>query len=179
MTQAKHRCDMAAGESDRKEQAKALFMLGTSISEIARQLDMSRRQVQRWKEDGNWEALKASITPPKPAPAKIIDLHAPRPERPEPMPRPRRQLREGEELDLLQTVELAIADGAALITTCSDMNDTKGFGGVAGGLCRLIELRLKLKPVEEAALIEQLLERGLSPRELVARLKEAGWSRPA
>ncbi|MBD2259337.1 hypothetical protein [Pseudanabaena sp. FACHB-2040] len=57
-----------ASESDRKrEQAKAFFMQDIITSNMARQFEVARRNIQRCKDKGNWDSLKASITPP-PAP---------------------------------------------------------------------------------------------------------------
>lgn len=168
--------------TDKRSEAKKAYLGSTkSFAQVAADLGLSDRTLIRWSNadpDGRWpelreklhQGIKAEQSP------KVVEFAPRTPEfRSEPTPQPRRRRRDGEEIDLLEVVESAIASGSALIETASDTNDTKGFGGVAGGLCRLIELRLKLKPVEETALIEQLLERGLTPRELVKRLREAGW----
>lgn len=157
----------------RREQAKALFMQGVTISDIARQLDVARRTVQRWKDEGNWETLKASITPPRAERPKIIDLHAPRPE---PAPRPRRQ--PPGEMDLLQTVEFAIADASTVLSSASEMNNAQGFGSAAGALVRLIELRLKLQPLTAKDLAEAAIRMGLRPNEFMQELRDA-WQKQA
>ena len=80
------------------------------------------------------------------------------------------------ELDLVEIVEGAIADAAALIEFASKSNDTKGFGGTAGGLVNLIKLRREMG--DDEALAKEVLKRYKTPgelREFFVQLKGAEW----
>jgi len=173
---------MAGDNSDKQEQAKALFIQGVAIAEIARRIGMSRKQVQRWKtaaaESGNdWEALRSSLPQPEPPPRpKVVSFDRPRSE---PTPRP---------VPVIVAGDYATADGLlaaideAIVMARVELaapTVPQNFGAAISGLCKLIDQRLKLAPLDDEALLGLLLARYKTPRELIARLKEAGWGRSA
>jgi hypothetical protein len=47
------------------------------------------------------------------------------------------------------------------------MEDTRGIGGIATGLCRLIELRNKLVPKSAAELADMAIALDISPQEFI------------
>ena len=160
---------MATNDSKR-EQAKALFMQGVSIGDIALQIGMSRKQVGRWKTADRWEALRDSL--PKPEPIKVVSFDRTRQQRnsgqiPSTPPTP------PENMDLLAVVDGAIATIAAALGASSDL---RGLGGAAGGLVNLIKLRREIG--DDAALAAEILKRYKTPselREFFVQLKEAEW----
>lgn len=159
-----------AADDGKREQAKALYLQDVAIAEIARRLDMSRKQVQRWKAADEWDAHKL----PPPARPKVVTFERPRGGDPAPV-RDRPSLAPGE----YGTVEglLAVLDEAIVQARVELASPTvpQNFGAAINGLVKLIEARQKLAPVEDAELIAQLLTRGVTPRELLAKLREAGW----
>ena len=160
---------MATNDSKR-EQAKALFMQGVSIGDIALQIGMSRKQVGRWKTADRWEALRSSL--PKPEPINVVSFERSRQQRnsgqiPSVPPTP------PENMDLLAVVDGAIVTIAAALAASSDL---RGLGGAAGGLVNLIKLRREMGDDEK--LIDEVLKRYRTPaelREFFVQLKEAGW----
>lgn len=178
---------MAGDNSGKQEQAKALFIQGVAIAEIARRIGMSRKQVQRWKtaaaEAGNdWEALRSSLPQPEPPQRpKVVSFDRPRSETaparvggafPEGN-RPSLTPSDYGTLDgLLLVLDEAIVQARVEIAA---PQIPQNFGAAINGLCKLIDQRLKLAPIEDTALIELLLQRGVTPRELLAKLREAGW----
>ncbi|MEO0533262.1 MAG: phage terminase small subunit-related protein [Cyanobacteria bacterium P01_A01_bin.123] len=162
--------------NSKREQAKALYMQGISISDIAQQIGMSRKQVGRWKAADHWETLRNSL--PKPEPIKVVSFDRPR--QPKAAPRaPQRTIEPGE-YDTLDSL-LKLVDSA--IDECRGEISTHVFPGsfAAGvnGLTKLIELRLKLKPIDDEALLALVLERYRNPRELAKGLREMGWGQGA
>lgn len=160
-----------ADNLDKREQAKAMFLQGTAIAEIARRIGMSRKQVQRWKADGDWESLRNSLPQSEPPPRpKIVSFDRPREsataDRPLTPPKP------PADMDLVEIVDGAIATIAAALTCADGLN---GLGSAAGGLVQLIKMRREL--TDDEAFLAEVLKRYRSPRELVARLKEAGWGK--
>lgn len=161
-----------ADNLDKREQAKALFLQGVAIAEIARRIDMSRKQVQRWKNDGDWEALRDSLPQSEPPPRpNIVSFDRPRDDS-RVAEKLRTPPRAPADMDLLEVVDGAIATIAAALTCADGLN---GLGSAAGGLVNLIKLRREM--TDDEAFLAEVLKRYRSPRELVARLKEAGWGK--
>lgn len=169
----------------KKEQAKALFIQGVSISEIERRGVASRRTIQRWmdadrKAGNDWEALRSSLPQPEPPQRpKVVTFERPRgdaaPVRDRPMP----TIVAGDYATaegLLAAIDEAIIQARLEIAAPAI---PQNFGAAINGLCKLIDQRLKLAPLDDEALLGLLLARYKTPRELIARLKEAGWGRSA
>jgi transposase-like protein len=157
----------------RKEIAKQALLAGETIASIASRLGVSRRTIERWADDGAWREQRASnvVSLPAPKPAKAQKAT---PCSPEPVPRIRRQRGQ---IDEIEIVEIAITDLAAAMGAASS-EDLRSLGSLAGGLCRLIELRLKLQPRTAAELAEQVLALGVSPAEFINELKQR-WAQSA
>ena len=108
---------MSQGNDKRKEIAKAKFIVGTSIQDIADELDVSRRTIERWAAEGDWRDLRQQTQPLKRplAEASNIISFQPKlnPERsrgaknPKPEFRPPRQL---EEMDDIGVIEAALSE---------------------------------------------------------------------
>ncbi|MBD1918871.1 MULTISPECIES: hypothetical protein [Cyanophyceae] len=163
----------------KKEQAKALFIQGVAIAEIERRGIASRRTIQRWmtadRQAGNdWEALLSSLPQPEPPQRpKVVSFDRPRGEAAPVRDRPSLSFTD------CSTIEgtLVVIDEAIVQARVELMSPTipQNFGAAITGLCKLIDQRQKLAPVEDTALIGLLLQRGVTPRELLAKLREAGW----
>jgi hypothetical protein len=164
---------------DKREQAKALFIQGVAIAEIERRGVASRRTIQRWmdadrKAGKAWEALLSSLPQPEPAQRpKVVSFDRPRGEAAPVRDRPSLSPSDYGTLDGL----LLVLDEAIVQARLELAHPTvaQNFGAAINGLVKLIEARQKLAPVEDTALIELLLQRGVTPRELLAKLREAGW----
>lgn len=130
---------------------------------IAQKLDVSRRTVERWATDdaeGKWTDLKAA--------RKVVAIGEARAAREEEIPRPRRSRSTGN-LDPLELVDTALYDVSGMM---GGGDDGREVAALAGALCKLIELKLKLEPPTAAALAERVITLGFTPHEFAAALKE-------
>ncbi|MEH2148577.1 helix-turn-helix domain-containing protein [Nostoc sp.] len=154
-------------DSDKIKLAEAKYITGVPPEEIATALGVTRRTIDRWAKDGNWDSHRQN------AKSNVIQL--------QPKPHVKlggtklreaaRQHNTSEGLDDVRVVEDAIADihsslpGAEL-----------GKGSMATALVKLIELKRKLKPETVADLVERAIELDVGPEEFLAELNNA-WQR--
>jgi hypothetical protein len=158
----------------RREQAKALYLQGTNKSEIARRLNVDRRTIHRWADADKWDALKTSL--PQPERPKVVTFERPRGEPAAPI-KERVKVAPGD-YDSLEGLLSAIDDAIALARTeLSCPTIPQNFGAATNGLVKLIELRLKVCPLDNAELLQLLQSRYHSPRELVRALREQGFGK--
>lgn len=153
-------------QNNKKELAKAKFIVGTAIQDIAEQLNVSRRTVERWANEGDpsWRDLRQSN-----GQTNVIQLQPkPKPQNPKPAFRQR----DGEPIDDLFAVEAAIAHLHDSLPAAIDQSK----GGIAGALVKLIELKRKLKPETVADLVERVIELDIGPEEFLTELNNA-WQR--
>jgi hypothetical protein len=152
--------------SDR-EVAKARFLGGETLPQIADSMGVSLRTLQRWQKSARpqWVAIKAEMPDSdlKSSPSA---------------PRQLRTVRIQAASDELRTIDTAIAHVSADIAT-----DIQGKGQLATALVRLYERREKLQPQT----LEQLLEviatwldrNNMDLREFAAALKAKLTTTPA
>lgn len=178
---------------DKREQAKALFIKGVAIAEIARRGIASRRTIQRWmdadrKAGNDWEALRSSLPEPEPPQRpKVVTFERPRGGGEAAPVRVGGAFPEGNRPSLTPsdygTVEglLVVLDEAIAMARVEVMAPAipQNFGAAINGLCKLIEQRQKIAPLDDEALLGLLLTRYKSPKALVEALKGAGWQRSA
>jgi len=167
-----------AKDSTAKEQAKALYIQGVAIAEIARRGIAARRTIQRWMDadraaGNDWEALRSSLPQPEPPPRpKVVNFDRPRSE---PTARPVPVIASGD----YATAEglLAAIDEAIVMARVELAAPTvpQNFGAAISGLCKLIDQRLKVAPLDDEALCDMLLARYKTPTELIKRLRASGW----
>lgn len=155
--------------TDKQEAAKAAFLAGETKSNIARSIGVSRPTLDAWIKKGDWEAQKIAAS-------KVVPMRQ-REEGETPRERSPRPARLGRSIDELETVEVAICDVSGAMGQASS-EDIRSLGGLATALVKLLEYRRKINPPNTAALVEQILEMGVSPAELVAELKQA-WQKQA
>ncbi|HYW18496.1 MAG TPA: hypothetical protein VE956_04135 [Nodularia sp. (in: cyanobacteria)] len=150
-------------DGDKIKLAEAKYITGESPEDIATVLGVTRRTIDRWAKDGNWDAHRQNAKN-----SNVIQLQ----------PKPRTQASKPEYrqrdfggLDDIEVVESAIADihgslpGAEL-----------GKGSMATALVKLIELKRKLKPETVADLVERAIELDIDPEEFLTELNNA-WQR--
>lgn len=132
---------------------------GASSQAIADKFGVSKRAVDerlpKWRDT---EKLPQKVVPIQSAKAAS-----------HPPTRPRRHVN-GEELEELEVINLAIADLAAALG--SGETDSRSLGGIAGGLVRLLEYRRKIQPRTAAELAEVAIAMGVSPDQFMAALRE-------
>lgn len=152
----------------RRIKAKELSLKqGLTQAAIAQKLGVSTRTVERWASQDGWGARRTAQQ------AKKVISIASKPKHPEGHTSPHR--RERRTIDELETVEGAICSLALLIDFSNDHDhqiDTRGIGGIASALVRLLEYRRKISPPTAAALADQVIELGISPSEFVGELKQ-------
>lgn len=159
---------MAIDNEGIKEQAKAWYLQGIAIAEIARRLNMSRKQVGRWKKDDDWDALKI----PKPdRPLKIVSFDHPR----DPQPQPTAKAKAPGNYDTLEGQLEAIDHMLAAAKTSAYSSIPQEFAAAINGFCRLLELRNKLQPLDNEELIREVIKRYRTPRKAAQAFREAGW----
>lgn len=156
---------MSQENDNRKEIAKARFIVGESIQAIADDIGVSRRTIERWaaENDDEWRKLKD-----RNGQTNVIHLQ-PKPKAQNPKPEFRR--RNTNELDDLEVIESAIADIHGSLPGAE-----MGKGSMATALVKLIELKRKLKPETVADLVERAIELDVGPEEFLAELNNA-WQR--
>ncbi|MBD2489018.1 hypothetical protein [Aulosira sp. FACHB-615] len=155
---------------DKKEIAKAKFIVGESIQAIADSIGVNRRTIERWANDGEWRKLREKNTT-----TNVIPLQ----------PKPKEKLggtklREAvkrhdtsDGLDDIEVIQAAIADIHASLP-----GSELGKGSTATALVKLIELKRKLKPETVADLVERAIELEIGPEEFLTELRNA-WQRRA
>ncbi|MFN6572389.1 MAG: helix-turn-helix domain-containing protein [Dendronalium sp. ChiSLP03b] len=146
--------------------AEAKYITGEPPEEIAAALNVSRRTIDRWAKDGNWDSHRQNARN-----SNVIQLQ-PKPK----VQNPRLDFirRDGEAIDDIYAIEAAIAHLHDSLPGSED----KSKGGMAGAIARLIELKRKLKPETVADLVERAIELDVGPEEFLTELKNA-WQRRA
>lgn len=175
-----------AADPRRIEAKKLSLEQGLTQAAIAQQLSVSTRTIERWASEDGWGARKKAqskvvlISEAKPKPQPSLQAAPASTHSNPPSTRPRRQRGE---IDELEIVEGAIANLSLLLgdtdRDCMENEygrvkpiDTRGIGGIAGALVRLLEYRRKIQPPTAADLAEQVIALGISPSEFVAELKQ-------
>jgi transposase len=158
-------------DGDKIKLAEAKYITGVSPEEIATALGVTRRTIDRWAKDGNWDLHRqlgksSNVIQLQPKPYEKLGGTKLR-------EAATRRRDTSEELDDVWVVESAISDihgslpGAEL-----------GKGSMATALVKLIELKRKLKPETVADLVERAIELDIGPEEFLTELKNA-WQRRA
>lgn len=152
-----------------KQQAEKLFNQGETIATIATKLGVSRRTIERWANDGAWREKRSNVV-------SIADGAKKKPLQQSPEsdhnPAPIRRRSRGGDIDELDLVDLALSDVSAAMSGAGQ-EDIRSLGSLATALCRLVELRLKLKPRTAAELAELAIALKLSPTEFARELRQA------
>lgn len=144
-----------------KEIAKAKYIVGTPIQQIADYFKVDPRTIQRWAKEGKWSELRQNNQP-----SNVVSfVQKPKVD----IGRAIAQLTDNLELINATLMELHAAlpeavDGAK--------------GGIASAIARLIELKRKIKPESIAELADRAIELGFGPDDFLAELKNA-WQRRA
>lgn len=155
-------------DGDKIKLAEAKYITGVPPEEIATTLGVTRRTIDRWAKDGNWDLHrqlgKSNVVQLQPKPIELLGGTKLREAR-------RRDTSEG--LDDIQVVEDAIADIHTSLPGAE-----MGKGSMATALVKLIELKRKLKPETIADLVERVIELGIGPEEFLTELNNA-WQKRA
>lgn len=169
-----------ARKSDKKEQARILYVQGQTLAAIAERLTMSRRQIGRWKKDDqgtddDWDLLKAKLNSTEPGPTGLNIVSFDRPRKKPPASDACKAIVMGEYGSVeeqLRAIDEMLGHCRAAARS-SEVPNT--FGSAVNGFVKLIELRNSLLPLDNKALIRELLKRYRTPREATKALREAGW----
>ena len=165
-----------------KTTAKNLYLSDPSLTyaDIAKQVGKTPRTVERWAnaEEPSWAEQRKQTAEQREQYAKVTSIEEAR-KRPS-NPRPVRKL-DGP-IDELESIDGAIATLATALTGTGDGHNAapaNSLGSIAGGLCKLIELRRKIAPPTAVDLAHQLLELGITPQEFVEELRDQWRNRSA
>lgn len=155
-----------------------------SLAALAGQFGVGKRTIEGWCSEGHWadkrkaqkvisiDEAKSKTQPPKPKP---VNTATPTPNR---EPIRARSLRRRGEIDEFQIVEDAIDCLSGLLIGMSAgpednrQIDTRGIGGTAGALVKLLEYRRKIAPPTAREMAEQVLMLGIDPKEFARELRE-------
>jgi hypothetical protein len=144
-------------------EAKEAYVTSTeSLAAIAMRFGISKRAVEQRASDEGWAALRKGQSQPKTTRT--------------PAPTPPTSRRHPQELDEVEIINDAIASLSGILS--GSMEDTRGIGGIATGLCRLIELRNKLVPKTAADLADIAIALDISPAEFISALNNQ-WQKKA
>lgn len=141
---------------DRRAEAKRLYLEeGRTQREIAEIFGVSTRTIERWADKDGWgQRIK-----------KVIPIKSTRSPDYEPGPRSVRG-----KIDENKIVDGAIVSLDYLLSR-PDL-DTRGVGGIATALVKLLEYRRKIQPPTAAELANQAIELGYSPEQFLSALRE-------
>jgi hypothetical protein len=160
-----------------------------SLAALASQFGVGKRTIEGWCSDGHWadqrkaqkvvsiDEAKSKAQTPKPKP---VNAPAPPPTR---EPIRARSLKRRGEIDEFQIVEDAIDSLSGLLTGMTAGGeegkpiDTRGIGGTAGALVKLLEYRRKIAPPTARDMAEQVLALGIDPKEFARELRERWFQR--
>jgi hypothetical protein len=160
-------------QDSRRAEAKRLSLeKGWTQEAIALHFNMSTRTIERWAAQDGWGARKQA--------QKVVAIGSSRKQTSptpgdEPVsPKPRRQRGA---IDEMEIIESAIVSLDALLSSMGGLSgddriDTRGIGGTASALVKLLEYRRKIQPPTAAELADLVIELGISPTEFVAELKQ-------
>jgi CRP-like cAMP-binding protein len=171
----RQKCGNAVIDSKTWDEAKNDYVNGTeSLAAIAMRFGISKRAVEKRASDEGWAALRQAQSG---QPSKTIRTHTPAPLPPLLSETLReRQSRQPQEKDEVEIINDAIASLSGILS--GKVEDTRGIGGIATGLCRLIELRNKLVPKTAADLADMAIALGISPAEFIRALNDQAQSLP-
>ncbi|MBD2771158.1 hypothetical protein [Iningainema tapete] len=156
-------------DTDKIKLAEAKFITGESPEDIAVQLGVTRRTIDRWAMDGNWRNLREANSQTNVVP---ITSRQPKPKTQHPLPA-FHSIRHAK-IDDLEIIESALSQLHASLPEAED----KSKGALAGAIARLVELRRKLQPETVRELAERAIELGVGPDEFLQELRNA-WARRA
>ncbi|QLE42235.1 hypothetical protein FD723_18620 [Nostoc sp. C052] len=157
-------------DSDKIKLAEAKYITGVPPEEIAAALGVTRRTIDRWAKDGDWDSHRQNAKN-----SNVVQLQL----------KPHEKLRgtklreatrrrdTSEGLDNIEVIESAIADIHASLPSAE-----LGKGSMATALVKLIELKRKLKPETVADLVERVIELDIGPEEFLIELNNA-WQKRA
>jgi Putative ATPase subunit of terminase (gpP-like) len=137
---------MAKRLAEIKRQAAQDFLSGEPTLHIGRKYGVNEKTVRRWAQREGWIRQR-----------KIVEL---------PPTKPRDEL---PQIDELRIVDCALADLSELIG--NPEVDPRVMASVATALCKLIELRMKIKPRTATQLVEMAIEMGVKPQDFIAELR--------
>lgn len=143
--------------------AKDAYINSTeSLAALAMRFGISKRAVEKRASDEGWAALRqGQNVPVKPKP--VTHPFVPPPVR-----------RQTQRFDEVEIIESGIASLSGILS--GGMEDTRGIGSIATGMCRLIELRNKLVPKTAADLADMAIALDISPEDFIRQLEES-WRR--
>lgn len=145
---------------------KAYLEEGETYASLALRFGVGKSTIEEKASKEGWSALKKSRgNSQTPEPQKTI--------KPAPVRRPSPQPQDFDEIEILTT---AIASLSAILS--GGIEDTRGIGGIATGLCRLIELRNKLQPKSAADLADMAISLGIKPQDFIRALSDK-WEKQA
>ncbi len=145
--------------------AKDAYVNGTeSLAAIAMRFGISKRAVEKRASDEGWAALRQSQNGVQPK--TTVRSSTPTPY----SPFSNRHRDELQELNEVEIIDSAITSLSKILAGGGE--DTRGIGGIATGLCRLIELRNKLVPKTAADLADMAIALGISPAEFIRALND-------
>lgn len=161
-----------AGGNDKREQAKALFLQGVAIAEIARRIGMSRKQVGRWKTDDGWESLRSSLPQPD-RPLKIVSFDRPR----DPQPVEHSQVKLSRTNYNTLDGQLAVIDELLDFarTEAASPTSPQTYGAALNAFSKLLAYRNQLKPIDNEELVREVARRYKTPVAAAKALREAEW----
>jgi transposase-like protein len=163
----------------KQEKAKAMWLKGDqTVEAIAEKLGVTSRTVHNWKRKGGWEALKESVEPDTPEPARRPKLVS--------FDRESRQQRRSE-VDFTRVDYGSIEGRLQAIDELLDatrrevMNPTspQQYSAAVGGFNKLLESRDRVSPLDRMQMLLKLQDMFRDPVELLEYLKATGWGRKA
>jgi transposase-like protein len=161
---------------DRAAVKRAYLDSTDSMAQVAQRFGLTSRTVERWASEEGWAAeRKGRSLSNEPAKAVVTEVL---PTEPMPKPQPIARRRATEQIDELEIIDTAILDIRAAMGGGSDSVDLRSLGSAASGLCRLVELRLKLQPKTAADLAKQAMQLGIKPETFLQALAEQ-WQQQA
>ncbi|RCJ20162.1 hypothetical protein A6S26_05420 [Nostoc sp. ATCC 43529] len=150
--------------------AKDAYVTGTdSLAAIAMRFGISKRAVEKRSSEESWLASRQAHQAQNSVQAKPAARSAP-------LPPPNAQRRQAQGIDEIEIIDCAIASLSCILAGGGE--DTRGIGGIATGLCRLIELRNKLVPKTAADLADMAISLDISPQEFIRALNDQ-WQKKA
>jgi hypothetical protein len=139
---------------DWDEIKKAYLEGAESYASLAMRFGVGKSTIEARASAEGWAALKKQGKAPVP------------PQKPQIRPR----VTQGNTLDEVEIIEGAIISLSGYLLGGAE--DTRGIGSIAGGLCKLIELRNKLVPKNATDLADMAIELGITPKDFIRALSD-------
>lgn len=137
------------------EEIKKAYLEGAeSYASLAMRFGVGKSTIEARASTEGWAALKKQGKAPVPPQKSQIRTRA----------------IQGDTLDEVEIIEGAISSLSAILV--GGIEDTRGIGSIAGGLCKLIELRNKLVPKTAADLADMAIELNISPKDFIRALSD-------